>query len=179
MEFTWLSRWQPQFHAILRIITGLLFLEHGTQKFLSFPPGEAAGIGWAFAHPGAYAGVIELITGLLVAIGTLAVHSVESLLDRKRSVASLAALGMPRHELAMAQRWEARLVAMPMAVAGVLLGSGALAVLGGPVSPWAVLVLVANMVVTLGLVWLAILAAVRVTRRWAVQASLPANLRTE
>ncbi len=69
MTFTWLSRWQPQLHAILRIVTGLLFLEHGTQKFLSFPPGEAAGIGWAFAHPGAYAGIIEILCGLLVAIG--------------------------------------------------------------------------------------------------------------
>ncbi len=69
MEFTWLSRWQPQLHAILRIITGLLFLEHGAQKFLSFPPGEAAGMGWTFAHPGAYAGIIELLCGFLVAIG--------------------------------------------------------------------------------------------------------------
>ena len=69
MEFTWLSRWQPQMHAILRIVTGLLFLEHGTQKFLSFPPGEAAGSGWGFAHLGAYAGIIELLCGFLVTIG--------------------------------------------------------------------------------------------------------------
>ena len=69
MEFTWLSRWQPQMHAILRIVTGLLFLEHGTQKFLSFPPGEAAGSGLAFANLGAYAGVIELLCGFLVTIG--------------------------------------------------------------------------------------------------------------
>ena len=69
MEFTWLSRWQPQLHAILRIVTGLLFLEHGTQKFLSFPPGENAGVGWAFAHLGAYAGIIEILCGFLVAIG--------------------------------------------------------------------------------------------------------------
>lgn len=69
MEFTWLSRWQPQLHAILRIITGLLFLEHGAQKFLSFPPGEMAGMGWTFSNPGAYAGIIELITGFLLAIG--------------------------------------------------------------------------------------------------------------
>jgi putative oxidoreductase len=69
VEFTWLSRWQPQLHAILRIVTGLLFMEHGTQKFLSFPPGEAAGMGWGFAHPGAYAGIIELLCGFLVATG--------------------------------------------------------------------------------------------------------------
>ena len=27
MEFTWLSRWQPQLHALLRIVTGLLFMQ--------------------------------------------------------------------------------------------------------------------------------------------------------
>ena len=69
MEFTWLSRWQPQLHAILRIVTGLLFLEHGTQKFLSFPPGEMAGMGWALSNPGHYAGIIELICGFLIVIG--------------------------------------------------------------------------------------------------------------
>ncbi len=69
MEFTWLSRWQPQLHAVLRIVTGLLFMEHGTQKFLSFPPGEAAGMGLALNSLGAYAGIIELLCGFLVAIG--------------------------------------------------------------------------------------------------------------
>ena len=69
MEFAWLSRWQPQLHAILRIVTGLLFVEHGTQKFLSFPPGDMAGMGWGFSNPGAYAGIVELLCGFLVAIG--------------------------------------------------------------------------------------------------------------
>ncbi len=55
--------------GIFRIMSGLLFLAHGTQKFLSFPAGDAAGSGWMFAHPGAYAGVIELVTGLLIALG--------------------------------------------------------------------------------------------------------------
>ena len=69
MEFAWLSRWQPQLHAILRIVTGLIFLEHGTQKFLSFPPGKMAGMGLALNNPGAYAGIVELLCGFLVAIG--------------------------------------------------------------------------------------------------------------
>ena len=69
MEFTWLSRWQPQLHAILRIMVGLLFMEHGTQKFLSFPPGEMAGMGLGLSNLGAYAGIIELLCGFLVAIG--------------------------------------------------------------------------------------------------------------
>ena len=64
-----LTHWEPYALGILRIVTGLLFLEHGTQKFLSFPPGEHAGIGWAFGNPGAYAGVIELIAGLLITVG--------------------------------------------------------------------------------------------------------------
>ncbi len=64
-----LVRLEPYAHGLLRIVTGLLFLEHGTQKFLSFPPGEYAGMGWSFANPGAYAGLIELVTGILITLG--------------------------------------------------------------------------------------------------------------
>ncbi len=67
--FANLSRYQPQALAALRIMSGLLFLAHGTQKFLSFPPGEMAGAGLGLAHLGAYAGIIELIAGALIAIG--------------------------------------------------------------------------------------------------------------
>jgi putative oxidoreductase len=55
--------------AILRIVSGLLFFEHGLQKFASFPPGPAAGMGLQFNSMGAYAGIIELVCGLLIAIG--------------------------------------------------------------------------------------------------------------
>lgn len=64
-----LDRSAPLMLGVLRIMTGLLFLAHGTQKFLSFPAGDMAGFGWSFAHPGAYAGVIELVTGALIALG--------------------------------------------------------------------------------------------------------------
>ncbi len=64
-----LTTYSPLALGVLRIMTGLLFLAHGTQKFLSFPGGEHAGSGWAFAHPGAYAGVIELVAGALIALG--------------------------------------------------------------------------------------------------------------
>ena len=66
-----LYRYEPIAAGILRIMTGLLFLEHGLQKFLSFPPGERAGSGWAFNNPAAYAGIVELLCGLLVTIGLL------------------------------------------------------------------------------------------------------------
>lgn len=66
MELPWLSRWQPQLLALLRIVVGLLFLEHGVQKFFGFPAPFPV-------HPLpamlAAAGAIELITGLLVALG--------------------------------------------------------------------------------------------------------------
>jgi putative oxidoreductase len=68
----WLSRFQPQLLSILRIVTGLLFLEHGTQKILHFPPMPAA---MAAAIPPKMmpiilaAGVIELVGGALITVG--------------------------------------------------------------------------------------------------------------
>ena len=64
-----LLRYEPIAVGILRIMTGLLFLAHGSQKFLSFPGGERAGFGWSFSHPAAYAGIIELTCGALIALG--------------------------------------------------------------------------------------------------------------
>ena len=66
MHFTWLSRWQPQILALLRIVTGLLFLEHATVKFLSFP------VPFAMQPlPGLLlaAGVVELVGGILITAG--------------------------------------------------------------------------------------------------------------
>lgn len=64
MEF--LQRWQPQLQSVLRIMSGLLFLEHGTSKLLHFPHiamfDHLMPILWV-------AGVIELVGGALVAIG--------------------------------------------------------------------------------------------------------------
>ncbi len=63
------SHWSPAALSVLRIVSGLIFLEHGTQKFLGFPPGESAGSGLGFESLGAYAGIIEIVTGILIAIG--------------------------------------------------------------------------------------------------------------
>ena len=66
MDFTWLSRWQPQLLAILRIVAGLLFLEHGLSKFLGFPVPFPV-------HPLPTillaAGVIECVAGFLITVG--------------------------------------------------------------------------------------------------------------
>ena len=71
MAYQRLTANTPLALAGLRIVSGLLFLEHGTQKFLSFPAGERAGHGWDLSQPGSWAGVIELVTGLLLVLGLL------------------------------------------------------------------------------------------------------------
>jgi putative oxidoreductase len=66
MDFRLLSRWQPQILAIVRIVVGLLFLEHGLSKFFGFPVPFPV-------HPLptllAVAGVIEMVAGLLITLG--------------------------------------------------------------------------------------------------------------
>ena len=66
MELPWLGRWQPQLLGILRIVVGLLFLEHALSKFFAFPVPFPV-------HPLPplliAAGVIELAAGALVTIG--------------------------------------------------------------------------------------------------------------
>lgn len=121
---------------------------------------------------------LALLAALLVVTGTLAVHSVESLLDRKRSIAALGALGAPAVELERAQRFEAALVAVPMALVGVLLGSSPMLFLVERTVTGAMIMLL-NVVMTLALVWVAIFVAVRATRSWALRAGGPGNLRTE
>lgn len=63
------SRYAPQALSLLRIVSGLIFLAHGTQKFLGFPAGEAAGSGLTLDSLGAFAGLIELASGLLITLG--------------------------------------------------------------------------------------------------------------
>jgi putative oxidoreductase len=66
MDFAWLSRWQPQLLAILRIVVGLLFLEHGLSKFLDFPvPFPVQPLPPLLVA----AGVIECLAGALVTLG--------------------------------------------------------------------------------------------------------------
>jgi len=121
---------------------------------------------------------VALMLALVVVTGTLAVHSAETILDRKRSIASLAAVGTSPRTLEESQRWEAALTALPVAVIGVLLGAAPLIVLAD-IGPLGAALIAANLVLTALLVWLAILAATAITRPWVARAVSPANLRTE
>ena len=56
--------WSPRMLSVLRIITGLLFLEHGTQKFFAFPaPGPA------LTPLLTVQGFLELVGGILIVVG--------------------------------------------------------------------------------------------------------------
>ena len=68
MELPWLSRWQAEVRAILRIVVGLLFLEHALIKLAGFPPGGQPGL----QQVGSLlwiGGVVELVTSVLVIFG--------------------------------------------------------------------------------------------------------------
>jgi putative oxidoreductase len=70
LGFTVIPRsWAPSLHALLRAITGLLLLDHGTGKILGFPDLSAMKgmLGPLFYVTGA----IELVGGALLLIGLL------------------------------------------------------------------------------------------------------------
>jgi putative oxidoreductase len=61
-----LGRYSSPILGLVRIVTGLLFLEHGMTKYLNFPPGDM--------HPPissllGMSGVIELVAGALIVLG--------------------------------------------------------------------------------------------------------------
>jgi putative oxidoreductase len=62
-----LAWWAPRMLSVLRIMTGLLFLEHGTQKLLGFPPSDHSAP--ALLSLIGVQGVLELIGGFLILIG--------------------------------------------------------------------------------------------------------------
>lgn len=67
-----LSRYQPQALAVLRIITTLLFIEHGTQKLFGFPaPTDPAMGGGGLGGLMLVAGILEVFGGLLILVGFL------------------------------------------------------------------------------------------------------------
>lgn len=62
------TSWSPRMLSVLRIVTGLLFLEHGTAKLLGFPKWEYAGP-IDLATLGGWSGIFELVGGILIVLG--------------------------------------------------------------------------------------------------------------
>jgi putative oxidoreductase len=65
----YLAPWSPQLLSVLRIVSGFLFMAHGTQKWLGFPA--------PFPYPiellsrSGIAGALELVGGALILLGLL------------------------------------------------------------------------------------------------------------
>lgn len=64
--FDKLSRYQPQALAVLRIMTALLFIEHGTQKLFGFPASTMEG---PLPTMLLVAALLEVIGGALILVG--------------------------------------------------------------------------------------------------------------
>jgi len=64
-----LGRYEAQIYALLRIMAGLMFLFHGTQKLLGWPGGRKPVV---FPTRAWFAAVIELFGGAMITIGLFA-----------------------------------------------------------------------------------------------------------
>jgi len=62
-----LNRWRPEMLSVLRIVSALVFMAHGTMKHLGFPP--PAQPGPATLSLSGVAGLFELVGGALLALG--------------------------------------------------------------------------------------------------------------
>ena len=69
--FDGLSRYSPQLLAVLRIMTALLFIEHGTQKLFGFPAMPQACRCRRMDTLMLIAGILEAVGGLLLLVGFL------------------------------------------------------------------------------------------------------------
>jgi hypothetical protein len=144
-------------------------------------PSTAGGRGFGAVDP-MYTVPMMLVAGILVValvlvVLSLTVHGVESLVDRKRAIASLAALGATHDDLLRVQRWEVGLVAVPVTALGVLIGSVPYVIVADRSAAYAWIPLLVD-VITVAFAWLAVLASARLTRRWLVHTASPTNLRT-
>jgi putative oxidoreductase len=63
---TVLPQFSPQAYALLRIISGIMFMMHGTQKLFGWP---GSGTPVAYASMPGLAGIIEVVCGVMIAIG--------------------------------------------------------------------------------------------------------------
>jgi len=64
VSYSALEKWRPYFLSILRIVAGLLFLQHGLSKFFGFPTAGPPMSTLLYVQ-----GVIEVLGGLLIILG--------------------------------------------------------------------------------------------------------------
>src|SRR5918999_1648389 len=84
-QTNFLDQYQPYMIAILRIVTALIFMAHGTQKLFGFPAPAERGMPELFSLSG-IGGIMEFGGGLLIALG-LFTRPVAFLLSGEMAVA--------------------------------------------------------------------------------------------
>ncbi|WP_028643810.1 FtsX-like permease family protein [Nocardioides sp. URHA0020] len=127
--------------------------------------------------PAAIVGVCALLAAAMIAV-SIAVHSVETTLERRREMAALVATGVPVATVGDAQRIEGFLTTLPLTVAGSVVGAlgyGFLIAASGIAFAGGLLATLVNVLVVAFLVWLANV----LVRPWLDAAVEPGNLRTE
>jgi putative oxidoreductase len=63
------ATWEPRMLSVLRIVSGLLFVEHGLNKFFGFPPGTQQRAYDLFTLVPGLAGILETFGGILLILG--------------------------------------------------------------------------------------------------------------
>jgi len=127
--------------------------------------------------PALVVGVLALVALLTIA-GSLAVHSTETVLERRREMAALVATGIPARVVSDSQRLEGLVATLPLALLGVLLGGygyGLLVHVGTGGLLWVTVAVP----LTLAVVYVAVAGSTRLLRPWLLEAVDGASLRTE
>ena len=65
------NAWEPRMLSVLRIVVGLLYLEHGLNKLFDFPPTPTHAPYHLLSLVPGLAGLLELFGGGLIALGLL------------------------------------------------------------------------------------------------------------
>jgi putative oxidoreductase len=55
--------------GVFRIVVGVLFMFHGTQKLFAFPPSDMPGAPYHLTSLLGFAGLLELVGGAMIAVG--------------------------------------------------------------------------------------------------------------
>ena len=66
---SFLSTWAPRLLSVLRVVTGLLLMQHGAQKLFGFPAGPNAQPTPPLVSTMGFVGVLEFFGGLLFLAG--------------------------------------------------------------------------------------------------------------
>src|SRR6266436_77991 len=64
-----LDKWSPPLLSVLRMIAGLLYLEHGTAKLLHYPYAKFLELSGSLLSLSGIAGCMDLVGGSLLALG--------------------------------------------------------------------------------------------------------------